>query len=195
MDKKIKFKVLNNYNNKDSDVSKFSIAYSARNIDMSQVSYEIISALKSEGDIIFEVNSSLLNSSDNNNKTIISSLIDSLERMGIEYQDKRKKIDAKRAIFSIQLQGKKIEGYEVFALIPHNIWCDQEFRKIIPKIGVRYYLLKTGSENDLDTFTKLDEDVRIDLCSMVIFDHILLGSMGINTTIMKKDDIAELLKK
>jgi len=41
----------------------------------------------------------------------------------------------------------------------------------------------------------LDEDERIDLCSMVIFDYILLGSMGINTTILQKDDIVELLKK
>ncbi|HEY5584987.1 MAG TPA: hypothetical protein VIK78_10920 [Ruminiclostridium sp.] len=195
MDKNIKAKISDNTHSKDSEVSKFSVSYSARKIDNSQVSYEIISALKDDDDIIIEVNSSLLNLSQNDSRNLISKLVDSLERMNIDYKNKRISVNARRAIFSIGMDNKKVEGFEFYAFIPRGVWCDQEFRKIIPKVGVRYYLLKSSSENNLDAFANLNEDEKFELCRMVIFDNILFGSMGINTSIFKKDDIIEMLNK
>lgn len=193
MDKNIKAKVSDNTHKKDYEVSKLSISYSARKIDNSQASYEIISALKADDNIIIELNSSLLNLSQKDNMMLFTELIDSLEAIGIEYRNKKISVSAKRSLFSIAIEGKKIEGFELFAFIPHEIWCDQEFRKIIPNVGVKYYLPKSSSENNLDAFVNLGENEKLELCRMVIFDNILFGSMGINTSIYKKDDIVGFL--
>ncbi len=195
MDKNIKIKVSDNTSKKDSEVADFSIAYSSRKIDKAIVSYQIISTLKAEDNMIIEINSSLLSLSENEKRNLISWLRDSLEKMGIEFIDKKTSVMASRSILSIAVQSKKVEGFELFIYVPHDVWCNQEFIKIIPKFGVSYYLLKSYNESNLDTFVKFDEDEKLEQCKMVIFDHIFLGSMGINTSILKKDDIIELLNK
>jgi hypothetical protein len=195
MDKNLKIKVSENSYNKDSEVSNFSVTYASRKIDNSIVSHQVISALKAENNIIIEINSSLLNLSQNDGKTFISKFIASLETMKIEYKYKKTLVNAKRTLFSIGQESKKINGFELLAYIPHETWMDQEFRNIIPNIGMRYYLLTSNSDINLDIFVNLDEDEKLEQCKLVIFDHILLGSMGINTSILKKDDIIELLKK
>jgi len=195
MDKNIKIKISDYTRNKESEVSNFSVSYSARKIDNSISSHEIISALKAEDNFIIEINSSLLSLSVNDKRNFLLQFIDLLETKGIEFRKKKTLENAKLSFLSIRIDSKKIEGYELFAYIPNEIWKDQEFSKSIPKNGVRYYLLKACSENNLDAFVNLEEDEKLEQCRMVIFDNILLGSMGINTSILKKDDIIELLNK
>jgi len=122
-------------------------------------------------------------------------VVDSLEKMGIEYINEKTLVNAKRTIMSFGTESKKMEGFELHAFVPHKVWVSQEFKKIIPRVGVRYYLPKSGSENNLDSFVKLDEDEKLKLFRMVIFDNILLGSMGINTSIYKKEDIINFINK
>jgi hypothetical protein len=195
MNKNIKTKISDNTHKKDSEVSNFSIAYSARKMDNLIASYEIISALKAEDNLIIEINSSLLSLSQYASKLFISEFLTALEKMKIEYRNKKILVNAKRSLFSFGQESKKIEGFNIFAYIPNDIWKKQEFRSIIPNIGMRYYLLKTYSEINIDTFVNLDEDEKSEQCKMVIFDHILLGSMGINTSIYLKEDIIELINK
>lgn len=195
MDKNNKIKISDNTNKKTSGMADFSISYSSRKIDNAIISYEIISTLKAEDNIIIGINSSLLSLSENEKRTLNSQLRDSLERMGIKFIDKKTSVMASRSILSITVQSKKVEGFELFIYVPHDVWCEQELMKIIPKVGVSYYILKPNNESNLETFIKYDEDEKLEQCKMVIFDHILLGSMGINTSILKKDDIIELLNK
>ena len=62
-------------------------------------------------------------------------------------------------------------------------------------MGVRYYLPKLENEINLDEFIDLTEDEKITLCTIVIFDYILSGSMGINTCMIKKADVQALINK
>ncbi|MHB8064050.1 MAG: hypothetical protein ACYDG2_15730 [Ruminiclostridium sp.] len=195
MDENVKIKVSDYTRDKDSEFAKFSVTYSAKKIDNSTISHQIISTLKEEDNIIIEINSSLLNLSENESKIFISKFIASLEKMKIEYRNKTILMNAKRTILSLRLESKKIKGIELFAYIPNEIWMNHEFIKIIPNVGVRYYLPKLHTQNNLDDFVSLDEEEKLEQCRMVIFDHILLGSMGINTSIFKKDDIIMLLNK
>jgi len=196
MDKNIKIKVSDNTYNKDSELSNFSITYSSKKIDNSQVSHEIISVLKAKDNIIIGINSSLLTLSEADKKIFILQFVESLEKIGIEFRKKKTLVDAKRSLFSIGRQSKKIEGFELLASISHDVWFEQEFIKIIPiNVGMRYYLPKSYSGNDLDAFVNLEEEERLEQCRLVIFDNVLLGSMGINTSMYKKDDIMELLNK
>lgn len=195
MDKRIKAKISENTSYKNDGASQISIAYSTRKIDNAEASYQILSELISGDDVIIELDSSLLNISENENKVLVSDLINEFENLGIEYKKKKVSLNVKKSILSIMIDSKKRDGFEFTAYIPHEIWCSQEFKNIIPQMGLRYFLPKSGTEINLDSFTDLDEDEKKELCRMVIFDHIILGSMGITSTIYTKKDISEILNK
>ncbi len=192
MDKSIKVKISDVSNKRDS-VSKFAIGYSAKNIDNSQISYEIISALKAENDIIIELNSSFLNLSESESKMFLSRLIEELDDNGILYKKRKVLLEKKRSMLSISLKSEIIEGFELFAIIPDVIWRSENFRRIIPNMGIRYYLPKVKNDIRLDELIDLEEFEKISLFNMVIFDYILSGSMGITTCSMKKEDIQALI--
>lgn len=192
MDKNIKIKLAEVDTSKNPQASRFSLAYRARKMDNSQVSYEILSKLKAQADMILEVNSSLLNLSEKENKELFSKLVDALEKMNIEYRNKKIKVNAKRSVLSISVSSKEIEGFELLALISDKAWRDEATKKIIPQIGVRYYILEAGTQISPDSFANLDEEEKNKLCKMIIFDHILFGCMGINTA-YKKEDILNIL--
>lgn len=195
MDSRIKTRITQNTSFKGNGTSQLSLSYTTKKLDNSQASYEIISSLKADDNIIIEVTSALLNLNENETKVLESQLIDSFEEIGLDYRKKKISVNAKRTLFSIVMEGKKRAGFELLAYIPNDIWCSDEFKKIIPNIGVRYYLPKADTEINLDSFTNLEEEERSELCRMVIFDHIILGSMGINTSIYNKNDITEILSK
>ncbi len=195
MDERIKLKISENTNKRDPMISKFTISYSGKKMDNSEVSYEIISALKEERDLVIELNSSLLNMEEHGKKSLLESFTVQLDKLGIEYKNKKLMVNSRRTFLSIFLSARQVEGFKLFAHIPNEIWNDREFRKIIPVYGLRYYLPERESENNFNAFLDLDEEERYELCSMVIFDYTVLGSMGINAERLTKSDVEELLHK
>ncbi len=194
MDKRIKYKINDYSEKKVSNLSRFSIAYSGKKMDNHEASYEIVSALKKDSDIIMELNSTLMGVSENDKYLLHSKFLQELDSRGIEYKNKKISVNARRVIFSIPLEGKKIDGFELYARIPGEIWHEPRFKNIIPASGVRYYMLQTDSESNLNAFVELSEDEKIDLCKLVIFDNIALGSMGINTTALSINDLKDMLE-
>jgi hypothetical protein len=192
MHKNIKFKLVENTNAKNGS-SKFTLSYFSRKIDSIQASDEIISALKADSDIILEVNSEYHNLNENENTALATKLTGAYERMNVEYRKKKIVVDSRRSILSFAIKSEKVEGFQLFAYITDEIWCEQEFKKLIPDIVVKYYILKPDSEINLDAFIASDEQEKLDLCTMEIFDLKSLGSMGINTSMLKKEDISGML--
>lgn len=194
MDKRIKIKLSNITNKNNTGVSSFSLVYSGKKLDNPEVSYQIISALKTETFLLLELNSTLLNMGTNDKMMLSSEFKENLRNLGIEFISKKIMDNEKRRVLSISLEGKKVEGFEIYALIPNEIWCERDFKKAIPQVGARYYLPFENSESNLTAFVDLDEEEKLELSKMVIFDHTLLASMGITTTHLSKTDIDQLLK-
>ncbi len=194
MDNRVKARLTEIASKNTSGISSFSITYSGKKMDNSDVSYEIITALKAETDMFIELNSSLLNMDAYEKKNLAAQFVEGLQHFGIEHRNKKVIDDASRKILSITLESKKIEGFEIYALIPKETWSEPEIRKLIPKAGVRYYLPLEGTESNLAAFIELSEEEKLELCRMVVFDHILLTSMGITTVHLAKNDISELIK-
>ncbi len=192
MNKNIKVKISDISDKRDS-VSKFAISYSAKNIDNSQISYEIVSLLKAGNDIIIEINSSFLKLSESESKMLLSKLIEEFNDYGVLYKKRKISVHTRRTMFSISLKSEIIEGFELFAVIPDAIWRNEKFKRIIPNMGVRYYLPISIKDVVLDEFIDLEENEKTSQCNWVIFDYILSGSMGINTCRMKKEDIQALI--
>lgn len=189
MDKSIKIKLSENEKVKGA-LSDFTISYSSKKLDKKSVSNKIISALKGDDNIFIEIDSSLMTLDENNKDYLHSRLTDAFEHMGLAFIDKKISYDKKRSFLSIPIESKKIEGYRICVYADNNSWNNRELADVIPEHGVRYYI--SGLFNDLGSFTATDEEERLDKCSMVIFDHVLLGSMGISSS-KSKEEVKSLL--
>jgi|GEM_PF-2146271 len=194
MDKQIKLKLSNAENKYNKEISSFSLYYSGKGMENPEVSYRIISALKADASLFIELNSSLLNMDAYDKKMLSEKFMEGLKRLGIEHLNKKTVESERRRVLSIALEGKKVEGFETYALIPGEIWCRQEFKELLPTAGLRYYLSSDDSESNLFAFADLDEEERLKLSRMVIFDNAGLGSMGINTAYLTKSEINRLLE-
>lgn len=194
MDKRIKYKINDSSDKKVSNLSRFSITYSGKRMDNREASYEIISALKKDSDIIMELNSTLMALSEHDKNVLHAKFLQELDNWGIKYKNKKTSVNARRVVFSIPLEGKKINGFELYVRIPGEIWYETRFKNIIPGSGVRYYMLQNDYESNLNAFVELTEEEKIDLCKLVIFDNIALGSMGIITSALKICDLKDMLE-
>lgn len=193
MNTNIKIKLTDNTGKKD--LSRFSVSYSFKKMTKEQASYEILSVLKGEDDIIIEITSSLINMGERVNKAVGEKLASSFDALGIEYIKKKTVVNARRQILSISIEGKKVEGFEFFAYIPDQVWKSKSFFEVLPENGVMYHILKPGKDHDLDAFSVLDENEKRELCSMSIFDNTQLSSMGINTVDLNKEELLQRLGK
>ncbi|WP_024833674.1 hypothetical protein [Ruminiclostridium josui] len=179
MDKSIKLKISENKKVKGA-ISDFTISYSSKKTDNKSVSNKIISALKGNENIIVEIDSSLMTLDEDKKIYLLGRLTAALENLNMNYIVNKVHYDKKRSFLSVPIESKKVEGLKIYILADENIWRNEQFTEMIPEYGVRYYISRGFS--DLETFSKEDEEERSNKCSMVIFDHIMLGSMGINTS-------------
>ena len=176
-------------------LSNFSITYSGKRLGNSEVSHRIISSLKNNSYVYLELNSSLLNLDTPNKAKYSNQYTQQLQTFGIQFISKRTKENEKKRILSISLEGRQIEGFEIFADVPNEIWCEKDFKEVIPQIGLRYYIPFENTESNLPAFVDLSEDEKLKLSKMVIFDNVQLGSMGITTLHQTKEDIGRLLSQ
>ena len=179
MEKSIKIKLSENKKTKGA-LSDFTISYSSKKPDNKSASNKIISALKGNENIIIEIDSSLMTLDEEKKNYLLGRLTDALEKMSLNYIINNVHYDKKRSFLSVPIESKKVEGLKIYVFADDNLWGNEQFTDVIPEYGVRYYF--SGEFSDLETFTGEDEEERTNKCSMVIFDHIMLGSMGINTS-------------
>ncbi len=189
MDKSIKIKLTENKKVKGA-LSDFTISYSSKKLDNKGASHKIISALKGTESILIEVDSSLMTLDEDKKQYLHSRLSDTFEHMGLTFIEKKVSYDKKRSFLSVPIESKKVEGYRIYLQPDDNNWKKTELTEVIPEHGVRYYI--SDMFNDLVAFTEMDPEERLEKCSMVIFDHVLLGSMGISTS-KSKEEIKSLL--
>jgi len=140
------------------------------------------------------LNSSLLALDVHDKESLGERFTENLQHFGLQYIKKNKIENQKRRILSISLEGKNVKEYEIYALIPHKIWCDEAFKKILPQFGIRYYLPVENRLDNLQAFVELDDEERLKGSRMVIFDNVKLTNMGINSVYLTKDQINSLLK-
>ncbi len=140
------------------------------------------------------MNSSLLSLEVNDRESLAELFTEKLQNLGIQFIRKKIIENEKRRILSFSLEGRNVHGFEIYALIPHEIWCDEAFKKILPQFGIRYYLPVETLMDNLQAFVDLDEEEKLEISRMVIFDNVKLTSMGIKSVHITKDEINALLK-
>lgn len=195
-DKKIKFKV----NKSDGGLNspQFSISWKqpASEDDTKLSSYEILSALKGDNDILIEVNSSLFNAPVSERETCAMNFLESVRDLGLDYRYRKGTSQASQSFIS-QLFGfnKNVQSHEILAYIPDKIWRTEGFYRVLPTYGARYYITREPVESSkiLDDMSRMLDSEKLDYFKLTVFDSSIFSYMGLSSKTMTADDIKQAL--
>jgi hypothetical protein len=159
-------------------------------------SYEILSSLKSDSDVLIEINSSLFNIPRNQRDSFVTRFIDTIRDLGLEFRYRKVPSADRPSLLSI-IFGKKgdNQAHEVVAYVPNNVWQQDNFKSVFPLCGARYYVIDEELEpsKTLDDVCNMLDSEKLERFKLIIFDSGLLGSMGINSLRLEMKDIKHLL--
>jgi hypothetical protein len=157
-------------------------------------SYRIISMLKSDNDVVIEVNSSLLNIRGAQKQAYVFSLLDSLKSMGLDYRYRKMSSSSGQTILSFVI-GKKEDEHEIFIYVPDSVWRTSEFQDIMPAYGAKYYIYDGSLETNecLDNLYRITDEEKLDFFKITIFDPGILERMAINSKRLCLEDLKGLI--
>lgn len=191
-----KIKLVDNRAKANSGIPQFSLSYNPENRQSeSNVSYEVLSLLKEDNDIVIEIDTSLFIQSKKSKKFIPEDFISEIRKMNLEYSYKKSQ-SQKQDFFSSLFGIKKTEEEHVVTVyVPDNVWNDESFKRILPDCGARYLIKKNTDEarKVLDEMNLLTDNERKNYFSFVIFDVSEYNQMGITSNHYGYDDIKKIL--
>lgn len=191
-----KIKLVDNRAKANSGIPQFSLSYNPENRQSeSNVSYEVLSLLKEDNDIVIEIDTSLFIQSKKSKKFIPEDFISEIRKMNLEYSYKKSQ-SQKQDFFSTLFGMKKAEEEHVVTVyVPGNVWNDELFKRILPDCGARYLIKKNTDEarKVLDEMNLLTDNERKNYFSFVIFDVSEYNRMGITSNHYGYDDIKKIL--
>lgn len=191
-----KLKIVDNNRKPKNGGPRFSLSYSPDNKRSGvNTSYEILSLLKEDNDIVLEVDTGLTVQSQKSNKFIPEDFISEIRKMNLEYSYKKSQ-SQKQDFFSNLFGLKRTEEEHVITVyVPDNVWKDEAFKSIIPDCGVRYYIMKDAGEprKVLDEMNLLMDSEKNNYFLYVIYDASDFNQMGISSSQYGYDDIKKTL--
>lgn len=168
---------------------QYSISYHAeKKKDNTKVSYNIISALAENKDIIIEINTSLFIGGRRIVNKIVDDFLSEIQRLSLAHYHRNIKVTGSRGFFSFLFaRDKEEEAHEILVYVPNKIWKNNELYNMLPNLGLRYYIVDANTDSDedakaiLDKMNILNDQAKIDSFSMIIFDISSCNQMGIMT--------------
>jgi hypothetical protein len=180
---------------KDLNIARFFVTYPNKNGPLK--SFQLLSLLKQQHDLILEFDSTLTNlPNPHETETAALSLLTSFTKLGIEYRHQKSEAKDNKGLLGILNLNKTYTAYRILAYVPDQIWRDNSFQPIIPRYGVRHYICKENVDGGKlleDLYTgRIKEEEKKELFAFIIYDCIEFGQMGIQTT-LSKDELQTLL--
>ncbi len=181
--------------NKKSDIARFFISYSLNRskAENKERSFQIISALVKDHDIIMELDSSLivLNSA-KEKETSVLGIVKDLRELGIDYRyQKSESPSNSRSLLDLFSFNKNVTVHKVLAHIPNKTWKEADLLFMLPTYGVRYYIFKEtidGANLLEDIYCgRITEAEKKDYFDYIIYDCSDFGQMGLNSDISKEE--------
>lgn len=164
-----------------------------------KLSYDIISCLVKERDLLLEIDSSLFAGLSSGNKDrIFEELVVKLREKNLDYKYRRNSYPKKTKVFGIAISSsQKDTEHELLVYIPNRIWATDQGWDILPEYGVTYHLLDRGTDGpqlleDIHAGRLMEKEIR-EHYETTIFDCFNFGLMGIDTD-LSKGEIEDCLK-
>jgi len=172
---------------------RYSLLYRRNGLDQTsqKLSYDIISRLVKDRDLLVEVDSSLFSDSTSDAKEkVFAELVAKLRDWNIDYKYSKHSSPEDRKIFGLSISRAQISIRHVLLIhIPNRFWVQDGFWELLPQQGVTYHVLnqETNGPELLDAIyvgRLLDEEIRKHY-EATIFDYYSFGQMGIDTDLSK----------
>ncbi|NLM27737.1 MAG: hypothetical protein GX211_06110 [Clostridiaceae bacterium] len=193
---KYKIKLKENSSSVDHNLPRFSLSYRAKKSDPRHVSYNILTALSENSDIIIELNTDFFDSNPNVNGQYFQQFADEVLSLGLTYS--RKEFPSARCYsilgFRIESKNKK-NAQKIAVYVPRDIWTNESFRNHLPICGARYYITNRpmDAEDIVNKIWTMDGKEIKNTFKLIIFDYTFYGQMGIETNLYNIDDFNKLL--
>jgi hypothetical protein len=179
---------------KDKSIARFFVSYNLyrNNNDNKQKSYQLLSLLKQQNDLLLEIDSSLTTlTTPSEIEPAILGLLKDLKEMGIDCRHQKSEAKSNKGLFGFLNMNKPYTAHRIFAFIPDQVWREEAFQSLLPNYGVRYYICKGPVDGiklleDLHCGRILDDEL-IEQFDLIIYDCSDFGQMGINTKLSKVD--------
>lgn len=172
---------------------RYSLLYRRNGLDRSskKLSYDIISRLVKDRDLLVELDSSLFSGSTSEaEEKVFAELVVKLRDLNIDYKYSKRSSPEERKIFGLSISKAQTGIRHVLLIyIPNRFWVQDGFWELLPQQGVTYHVLKqeTNGPELLDAIYAgrlLDEEIRKHY-ETTIFDYYSFGQMGIDTDLSK----------
>ena len=174
---------------------RYSLSYGRAGLSKSskKLSYDIVSSLTKDRDLILEVNSSLFFDSHLGDKEkIVEEIVAKLCEMNIDYKYRKHSYAKKKRILGISIpQSQTQTEHELLIFIPNHLWVKDGFWEFIPEFGVTYHVLRQNTDGpklleDIHTGRLMDKAIR-EYYETTIFDYFSFERMGIDTNLSKQE--------
>lgn len=176
-------KLTNTGNKANTGMPQFSLNYKPdKGQSNSNISYEILSKLKQDHDVVIEINTSLFIQTEKSINFLPEKFLAEIRNLNLEYSYKKVNASGNKGFLYSLLVGKKLdEGHEIIVYIPDIIWKSEAFRRILPDFGVRYYIMNKSGEGNkvLEEMNRMMDSEKVDYFEYIIFDITELNKMGI----------------
>jgi hypothetical protein len=180
---------------------RYSLTYRRGGLNQTskKLTYDIISNLVKDRDLLIEIDSSLFSLSYPGAKEkFFEELVAELRDLKIEYKYRKHSSSQKRKIFGLSISLSQTENeHELLIYVPNRTWVRDGFWKLLPEQGATYRVLKgeiNGPEflDDIFAGRLLDKEIQKHY-EIIIFDYYNFGQMGIDTD-LSKGELKELLQ-
>lgn len=185
------------------DTPRFFIDYGRKPAENQVESYQIISLLKQEADLVVKLDSSLLNLPVKQRDGIIFDLIEELKSRGLAYRYRKYLGPASPNLWNQLFPFRKNEEYrhELIIDLPDSVWRQQgSTRSVLWNslgYGTFYYVCKDsgkGQEIVEDYFNgRITNENHCDYFTLSVFDWTSFGQMGLFTGALTMTELKALL--
>lgn len=191
-----KLKLNKNGDSSNIDIPQYSITYRTNSKKPNHASYDILSALKENNDVIIEISTDLFFDSGANKEDYVNQFLNAINSLNIKYIHRKIPSAKKPSIFGFSIESKKkVEAHEIIAYVPDGVWAEGSLRDNLPISGARYYITKEpmGDTNILNDIRNMSEEEKAGIFRLIIFDLALLGQIGINSSFLEAGELNRLL--
>lgn len=158
-------------------------------------SYAVLSKLAGNSDVIVGLDSSLQNLPSEKREAYAEKFLGSVRELGLEYKCGKIASSATPSFFSFLFGTRNQQAQEILVYVPNEVWGTEEFKKIIPLYGARYFIAKGKEEGPklLDDLQKMLDREKIEYFKLVVFSAVVYASMGIMSNTLSLTDLKGIL--
>ncbi|HHV98144.1 MAG TPA: hypothetical protein GXX36_00990 [Clostridiaceae bacterium] len=195
--KNSEIKLTKNKSSRESNTPQFTLSYpilieaKARNF-----AHKIISALKSDSDIVMEISSSMLIISPAERENYAMKFIDVAKNMNLDYIYRKVPSSEGNPLLALILGRKNTSfAHEILIRVPNDVWNSSDFISSLSTYGAKYYIIDKAPEGKefLEDLQNMTDEEKNNLAKMIIFDIGSHGAMGIFTKTATEEEIKKKL--